>query len=192
MEEILYAGEVKVNDFLPLVVDCKFSSSAFILCEQFPEGVIKRSERQDLLRFIHFDPSTRFIDYTSGRIFDEHAELRWEKQKNTMQVVYLGSKERVQTMLNYKLHENDVLEKLKPGIEKKYSLFGERIALEDLKKIGGAARPGDFAEVRIPRLLRYPELQSEQRYVRLVVREYFDEENRVALFRFQDLRPWSL
>src|SRR5579859_6733745 len=187
MEEGLYTGQIPVKDFPQLVADCKFPSSAFVLCERFPESVIKISERQDLLRFVRFDLDIRFIDYTSGRVFDEHAELRWEKQGNMMQVVYLGSQERTQIMLDYKLHKSDVLNRLKPGMEKKYSLFGERIAPEDLQKIGGAARPGDFAEVRIPRLLRYPELQGKQRYVRLVVREYFDEENRVTLFRFQDL-----
>src|SRR5260370_14792877 len=192
MEEVLYTGQVTVNDFPQLVADCKFASSAFILCERLPESVIKISERQDLLRFMHFDPGTRFIDYTSGRIFDERAELRWEKQRNMMWVVYLGSKERVQTLLNYKLKKSDVLDQLRPDVEKKYCLFGERIAPEGLKMIGNTAKPGDCAEVRIPRLLRYPELQGEYRYVRLVVRQYFDEENTVTVYLFQDLRPWSL
>src|SRR5579859_4072283 len=138
MEEGLYTGQIPVKDFPQLVADCKFPSSAFVLCERFPESVIKISERQDLLRFVRFDLDIRFIDYTSGRVFDEHAELRWEKQGNMMQVVYLGSQERTQIMLDYKLHKSDVLNRLKPGMEKKYSLFGERIAPEDLRS--GKAR----------------------------------------------------
>ena len=192
MEEVLYAGPVVINDFLQFITDCEFVSSAFVLCEQLPKHVITgRKEQQNLLLFTHFDPAICFKDYTSGRIFDEYAELRWEQQENTMQVVYLGSKDRVQTLLNYKLQPSKALNKLKPGIEKKYFLFGERIAPEDLEKIGSAAKPGDFAEVRIPRILRYPVQLDKQRYVRLVVREYCDEENRVMLFRFQDLKQWS-
>jgi CRISPR-associated protein (TIGR03984 family) len=193
MGEVLYAGQVSVNDFPQLVADCGFLPGAFVLVERLPEQVItKATERQDLLCFTHLDQSISLANYTSGRIFDEHAELRWEKQGNTMPVVYLGTKNRAQVLLNYKLQEeNNELGKLKSTREKKYFLFGERISSQDLKKIGTAARDGDFAEVRIPRLLRYPVPQDEQRYVRLIVREYLDEENTVVLFRFQDLKQWS-
>ena len=189
MEEALYAGQVTVDDFPQLVADCGFLSSAFILVERLPEQVITRAtERQELLRFTHFDQDFRFTDYTSGRIFDEHAELRWEKQGKTIQVIYLGPRVRTQALPNHKLQESNELDKLKPAGEKKYFLFGERLSSENLKKIGTAAKPGDFAEVRIPRFLRYPPLQNDQRYVRLVIREYLDEESRVVLFRFQDLK----
>ncbi len=192
MEEVLYTGQITVNDFPQFVTECDFSPEAFVLAERFPEQVItKIKERQDLLRFTHFERDIPFADYTSGRVFDEYAELRWEKQGNTMQVVYLGAKERAQVLLQYKLQESNELDKLKSAGEKKYFLFGERLAPEDLQKIGPAAEPGDFAEIRIPRLLRYPVQQDKQRYVRLVVREYLDKENSVALFRFQDLKQWS-
>jgi hypothetical protein len=192
MEEVLYTGQVTINDFPQLVVDCKFSQDALVLVEQLPEQVIIGTrERQDLLRFTHFNQDIPFADYTSGRIFDAPAELRWEKQGNMTWVVYLGTKERAQVLLSYKLQESNELGKLKPTGEKKYFLFGERLSPQDLKKIGDVARPGDFAEVRIPRILRYPVPQNEQQYLRLVVREYLDEENRVVMFRFQDLKQWS-
>lgn len=192
MEEVLYAGEMTVRDFPGLVADCGFPSTAFVLIERLPEQVITSAkERHDLLRFTNFDQSIRFTDYTSGRIFDEQAELRWERQGSSMQVVYLGSKGREQVLLNHRLEKSHELDRLKPPDEKMIFLFGERIATEDLKKMGRAASQGDFAEVRIPRLLHYPVRQDEQRYVRLVVREYYDEQNRVALFRFQDLKQRS-
>jgi hypothetical protein len=192
MEEVLYAGSITVGDFPRLIADCGFSSTAFALIARLPERVITRArERHDLVRFTYFDRSIPFTDYTSGRIFDEQAELRWEKQGNSMQVVYLGSKGREQILLNYGLRESHELVKLNPTGEKKIFLFGERIAPEDAEKMGGTASPGDFAEVRIPRLLHYPVSQDKQRYVRLVVREYCDEQNRVVLFRFQDLKQWS-
>lgn len=192
MEEVLYAGQMIVGDFPRLVADCGFPSTAFVLIERLPEQVITSAkERHDLLRFTYFDPGIPFADYTSGRIFDEQAELRWEKQGTSMQVVYLGSKGREQVLLNYRLQESHELSRLSPLGEKKIFLFGERIATGDLNKMGGAASPGDFAEVRIPRLLHYPVPQDKQRYVRLVVREYCDEQNRIVLFRFQDLKQWS-
>lgn len=192
MEEALYAGQVTVNDFPQFVTDCGFSHHAYALVEQLPAWVITRANgRQDLLRFIHFDPAIPFVAYTSGRVFDNQAELRWEKQGNMMQVVYLGTKERAEVLLRYKLQKKDELAALNPADEKKYVLFGERLRPEDLKKIGQAAQTGDFAEVRIPRILRYPVPQDEQRYARLTVREYLDEQNRVVLFRFQNLESWS-
>jgi len=192
MEEVLYAGEMTVRDFPALVADCGFPSTAFVLIERLPEKVFTRAkERHDLLRFTHFDQSIPFTNYTSGRIFDERAELRWERQGSSMQVVYLGSKGREQVLLNSSLQESHELDRLNPPSEKKIFLFGERIAIEDLEKMGGMAGLGDFAEVRIPRLLHYPVPQDKQRYVRLVVREYCDEQNRVVLFRFQDLKQWS-
>ena len=36
MEEALYAGEVTVNDFPQLVIDCGFSHHAYALVEQLP------------------------------------------------------------------------------------------------------------------------------------------------------------
>ena len=192
MEEALYVGEITVDDFPQFVIDCGFSHHAYALIEQLPARVITRAkERQDLLRFTHFDPAIPFAAYTSGRVFDNQAELRWEKQGNMMQVVYLGTNERAEVLLRYKLQKKDELTELKPPDEKKYVLFGERLRSEDLEKIGPAAQSGDFAEVRIPRILRYPVPQNEQRYARLTVREYLDEQSRVVLFRFQNLELWS-
>lgn len=189
MEEVLYAGQVSVNDFSQLITDCIFPATAYIMSERFPDQVIRNArDRQNLLRFTHFDQKILFADYTSGRIFDEYAELRWEKQGNTMQVVYLGSQDRIPVLLTYKLQVSHALDGLQAAEEKRYFLFGERLSSQDLIKIGPAAQPGDFAEVRIPRLLRYPVPQDTQRYVRLVVREYLDEESRVVLFRFQSLK----
>jgi CRISPR-associated protein (TIGR03984 family) len=191
MEEVLYAGPVTVKDFPQFVKDCEFSHQAYVLVEQLPARVITRDEREGLLRFELFDPDFPFGDYTSGRVFDTQAELRWEKRRDLMWVVYLGTNERAEVLLRYKLHKRDELAALKQVDEKEYVLFGERLRSDDLRKIGPAAQTGDFAEVRIPRILRYPVPQNEQPYARLTVREYLDEQNRVVLFRFQNLESWS-
>ncbi len=47
--------------------------------------------------------------------------------------------------------------------DRAYFLFGKRLDQKALDRIGPAAQSGDFAEVRIPRLLRYPQLPTSGR-----------------------------
>jgi len=171
--------------------------------------VIKPKERQDLLLFEQFDPEMRFAKFTSGRIFTEQLELRWERQGAKMQVVYLGKSEYASVLKDYRLKDSadesvKESEKVIPDkLEKRqkfYYLFGERLSPEDAKRIDSDL-PGGFAEVRIPRLLRYPpanwkgpgkepkpaEEQNEP-YMQLQVCEYLDNAGNVVLFRFQCLK----
>lgn len=196
MAEKLYTGRVAINNFPRLIADCHFPQDALVLAEQFPDYVIDVTNKpRDLLRFIYFEPDkpeqvNSLANYTSGRIFQENAELRWEKQGDMMRIVYLGSEEYISAWHDYGLQENQELYKLAPQQPLKYYyLFGERLKTEDLEKMGGIARPGDFAQVRIPHLLRYPVSQSSGRYVRLGVREYIDAiTSQTMLFRFQSLQ----
>ena len=195
MSETLYAGQVAIDDLPKLIAACQFSPEARVLIERLPAHVIIRpKERQDLLRFTYFDREIPFTDYTSGRIFQKDTELHWERQGNNMRVVYLGSEENVPALRDYKLDKSDEWDKLKPEDEPKYYyLFGQRISPDDLKKIGPLAKPGDFAEVRIPRLLHYPVDDDPTPYVRLAVQEYVDiKTGRTALFRFQGLEPMEV
>ena len=60
-------------------------------------------------------------------------------------------------MFENKLHQREVLSTLTKTDEPTYYyLFGERLKAEDLKKFDKVAQKGDFAVVRIPRILRYP------------------------------------
>jgi len=195
MAEKLYTGKVALDTFPKLLASCHFPADALVLAEQFPEYVIDDvSKPQDLLRFTYFEPDKpeqiiALAGYTSGRIFQMDGELRWEKQGDSMRIVYLGSEKYVPVLQEYGLRENAELDKLAPQEEVKYYyLFGERLKSEDLRKMGGIARPGDFAQVRIPHLLRYPVRPDSGSYVRLVVREYVDTTTgQTALFRFQSL-----
>jgi hypothetical protein len=193
MEEKLYTGKVAIDDLEKLIASCHFpeDTRTWVLAEQLPNRVIaKAKERQNLLLFAYFKQDIPFASYTSGRIFREDTELRWEKQESEMSIVYLGAKEYISVLRDYGLHENqEELLKLTAREEPKYYyLFGERLQNEDIEKMGGIARPGDFAQVRIPRLLRYPVPQNTASYVRLKVREYINAATgTVGLFRFQSL-----
>jgi len=194
MEEMLRAGPV--NDITELITACKFSPEALFLAEILPQHVIvSAKERQDLLRFAYFDAKIPFAKYTSGRIFHQDFELRWQKNGGKTQVVYLGA-ERDLPWLEPSYSPSRDPSRSKPEINlnsfhrRHYYLFGERLRSGDLDRIGVSAEERDlaFAEVRIPRLLLYPAPQNARR-IRLAVREYLDEETgEVKLFRFESLK----
>jgi hypothetical protein len=176
-----------VEDIDALIASYHFSSDAYVLVEQLPVNVVlKPEERQNLLLFKRFgeiEPETRLSNYTSGRIFTPEYELRWERQDGKFQVVYVGQ-ERSQLLPEAETEINTTSFRTTH-----YYLFGRRLDDNDVAKIGPPAEIGDFAELRIPRLLRYPELPNAPRAqrLRLAVREYIDETGQVQLFRFLDL-----
>ena len=124
MEEKLYTGQVVVDQFEKLIESCHFPEDihTWVLAEQLPNRVIaKTKERQNLLLFTYFKQDIPFASYTSGRIFQEDTELRWEKQEDMMNIVYLGSEEYISALRDYGLHENEEeLPKLTVREEPKY------------------------------------------------------------------------
>lgn len=161
------------------------------MAEQLPTHLINKEERLDLLQFIYFKSDLSCAKYTTGRIFQEDRELRWEKQGEKLRVVYVGAAENEAELRDDRLHPNTVLSTLKKKTTY-YYLFGERLRKDDLDKMGKAVQAGDFAVVRIPRILRYPVANDNKRYARLIVCEYREPEtDRVALFRFQNVEAWS-
>lgn len=197
MTEILYAGSVPLEKMAQIVAACHFEQDALFLAENIPmQPVILQQVRRDLLRFTYVKEGTPCAAYSSGRIFQEDRELRWERQKEILHVVYLGPADtNVEIILleNGLKNKNDRLAELKKSLEPKYyALFGERLKEEDLPYFGKTARPGDFAVVRIPRVLHYPVPQNDEPAVRLLVCEYFNEAmGSVDLFRFQALETWN-
>jgi hypothetical protein len=212
--DFLLAGTIK--DIAALIEACDFPENAYFLAELLPQRVISQEQRQDLLRFARVsdlkrrnapaDADKAKIDpalYTSGRIFCENFELRWSKNQRTgeTQVVYLGEEARTFPGLE-PARDLDRLRTDIQGLEKKpgsrsYYLFGTTLETslggERLQQMGLSQEDGwrYYAEVRIPRLLRYPRVNAPRnvRRVQLVVCEYVDKETgSVKLFRFQDLR----
>jgi hypothetical protein len=90
--EILSTGSV--TNLAGLIEKCNFPQDAFLLAEQLPSNIIKQEQRQDLLLFVRLgtlENLEKTQDYTSGRIFSEAFELRWEKEsRGDYQVVYFG------------------------------------------------------------------------------------------------------
>ena len=188
-DEILAAG--LVGDIGELIEGWEFPDDTHLLLEQQPmTATLKVEERQDLLLFTKFDASgekSKIKQATSGRIFHEDFELRWEKSEQGYQAVYLGVK-RVVPGLTL---DQETLRSLTKHSKSKYYLFGtvldtQKVRIPNLQKDGAY-----FAEVRIPRPLHYP-IKSNGR-VRLQVCEYTDDQTgQVQLFRFQGLEAASL
>lgn len=197
----VYTGPVK--DIDALVASCQFSPEAYVLVEQTPRHVVTSAKkRQNLLLFIQLKElapdqyrDIRLKDYTSGRVFDQYAEVRWEwieqeRQGGPFQAIYVGpEREREQFPLN-KCDKQSA--KLGETRNTRYFLFGLKLDTEDINRIGPPAQEGDYAQLRIPRLLRYPRLLNGEKPERLqlTVREYIDEgTGNVHLFRFRGLEP---
>lgn len=186
--EILLAGTVQkeaLNTFLqgcPLPPD----ETVLMLMETHPHRVITPEERQDMLYFAIFDPDFDFSSYTSGRIFHAQGEIRWEQQDDRVRCVYTGDRA-------YKPALQDPSQRTLPvAYNRTYILLGKRLIDEQQKRIN--AHPGDFAEIRIPRLLRYPQLPAtkEAERMQLVVCEYVDPATgHNYAYRFRSLVPFQ-
>ncbi|HEY0752696.1 MAG TPA: CRISPR-associated protein Csx19 [Ktedonobacteraceae bacterium] len=166
---------------------------ALMLLETMPRQKVAQDKRQDLLRFEFFQPDCAFAQYQAGRVFHEHGEIRWEGlSSDEARIVYTGdpayrpdlpgSQERIFDVSVYE------------RIPREYFLFGKRLEQDRRTQIGPATQEGDFAEVRIPRLLRYPRLSALQgaERVQLALYEYTDlATGAIIAYRFYDLVPFK-
>jgi hypothetical protein len=209
VEKLFYTSKMAINQFAKLVADCHFpenTDDTWVLAEQIPDHVVanpkNQAERKKMLLFKLLKlkklekQEIHLTGYSSGRIFRENMEIRWEKQGNDMHVVYLGTEEYFPVLRDHDLQENRDLLKATRAATKFYYLFGERLKEEDLKYKDKKEQNEEeyFAEVRIPQLLLYPVKPNKpddpntKPYVCLKVREYINAETGIVeLFRFQKL-----
>jgi len=185
MEEILCSGSVA--DIAAFIKACAFPGDSYVLVERFPPRIIPNEERQQLLQFGRLSSGIDPADSTSGRVFSQHFELRWQEEGGEYHVVYLGEERHIPQL---KKDEEETLAKLEKQKEPKYYyLFGEYLNESRLRNMGLQEETGYsyYAEVRIPRLLHYPIAERVQR-VCLQVCEYVEKETgALQLFRFQGL-----
>lgn len=191
-QELLVSGTVRVEDFAAFVSTWAVppDSPTLILVENQPRYVIQPQERQNLLQFAIFNPAFDFMPYASGRIFHAQGELRWERQQAHMHIVFTGAQAYRPGLLDVEEIALDDCEK----VPRAYFLFGRRLDNQQLARIGPPAQTGDFAEVRIPRLLRYPPLPvvAQAERVQLAIYEYVDPATGANVaYRFYDLVPFQ-
>ncbi len=179
--EMLCTGVV--DDIIRVIDECHVPDDAFFLAVQLPLHVVVTPEqRQDLLLFVPFAANLPVANYMSGRVFHRDFELRWEKEDGKLRAVYLGIQKYCPSSLKF-------VQNVTMQSPKYYYLFGERIQQVDRQKIGKPVREGDFAEVRIPRLLRYPPVLEDARRVLVAVCESIDQQTgQVDQYRFQGIK----
>src|SRR5437868_4535829 len=113
--EIICTGVV--TNLAELIKAYDFPKDAFFLAEQLPSHIIKQEQRQDLLLFARLrelEDIEMAQNYSSGRIFSQAFELRWEKESDgNYQVVYFGPEREISGLVRrYELHrENESEEK---------------------------------------------------------------------------------
>jgi hypothetical protein len=190
-QELLLARTIAADYFSELLKGYATppDEPVFALVEAYPQQRIQPEQRQDLLRFAIFTPSMDLNPYTSGRIFHREGELRWERYQDLVHVVYTGYEEYRPAFQEEKKQPLNTTEK----VLRDYFLFGKRLDKQELEHIGPAAQQGDFAEVRIPRLLRYPILPTLARAERLQLTtcEYIHPGTGILIaYRFQNLLPF--
>ncbi|MBE3558148.1 MAG: hypothetical protein IMW89_02860 [Ktedonobacteraceae bacterium] len=184
MEEILCTG--LVPDIPAFIGACRFPGASFVLIERLPQHVV--SDEQERGSLLQFDRLARanLADSTSGRVFSQDFELRWQQDEQGYRAIYLGARREIPLLEEDSMTLTDLKVRDQP---RDYYLFGEYLDENKLKNIGLKEEPGYYyyAEVRIPRLLRYP-VETPARRVQLMVREYVEKASgRTQLFRFQNV-----
>lgn len=191
-QDLLFAGTVTIEAFPGLIQIWNVPAGAFVMLEAQPQRRIRPEDRQDLLRFELFRADLNLVQYNAGRIFHEGGEIRWERlTPAAVQIVYTGDeayRPKLAESQQRRLGAEDC-----ERIVRRYFLFGKRLDDTQLQRIGPVAQAGDFAEVRIPRLLRYPRLPAlaNAERVQLALYEYHDRATGSTIaYRFFDLVPF--
>lgn len=191
MQELMLGGQVQQKEFATLInaLEMPHDATPLLLVEMQPRRVVKQEHRQELLLLREFKAEGSITAYTSGRIFHIHGELRWERQETHIRVVYTGERAYAPTLNDSEEEGLDAYN----TVTRNYLLFGKRLDEGQRKRIGPEARSGDFAEVRIPRLLRYPQLPAleDAQHIQLAVCEYVDPLTGAnVVYRFKQLVPF--
>jgi len=194
----LIAGTLNNEDFAALLgaYPAPPNEPLLMVLERQPRQVITAAQKESLLHFAPFDVAFDTSAYTSGRIFHKWGEVRWERhyvpsashapQVSHVSLIYTGDSTYSPTLAEYQDKDLDVYE----PVFKDYFLFGKRFDLQQPSPVKVAAQQSTFAEVRIPRLLRYPALQNlaGAERLKLVVCEYADRDTGSSVaYRFQAL-----
>jgi hypothetical protein len=190
--EVICSGTVKDFEKFLTAYDAvdTFPGEVFVLMEQQPTALVSQKDRQNLLLFERYSKEAvkKAVNYTTGRIFSQGFELRWERRPHDTWMVYIGSKQYAPALAN-----GQEIPKEYQRLSRSYYLYGTPLDDTQIERIGGSAKAGDFAEARIPRLLRYPSTNEAGTKMRLEIDEYIDTQTgQLIFFRFTGRRKVQL
>jgi len=204
--EILLAGQFGPAALAALVRTWNPSAPAYLMREELPRRQILPKQRLDLVRFELLPANQRdlaaffsneaaqafFAPQTSGRIFCRQGELRWEaSQDGKLKAAFVGEETSGVSLPDVQPEHLDERYQRRP--ERAALLLGTRLQGEEFQRLASSEQESYFAEVRIPRLLRYPHhpTWSAER-LQLTYYEYLDRAGACVAVRFTGLAPFSL
>jgi hypothetical protein len=157
----------RLGDLNPIIQTLPQSQNSVMILERLPVAWLDDTMLQQGLRFELLDLAEDFNGWERGRIFNDLGELRWEKDSNHFQVVYVGAE------ISFSgFNRDDILNSAQPKPQS-YYLWGKRLEPEQLIDIGQPEDEELFIELIVPRLLRYPVTGTGKR-VMLHTVEYFE------------------
>ena len=173
-------------NLLPIVQALDCPSESLMILERMPCAFLSDDEREKGICLRKYDASENFEDWEHGRIFHNDFELRWEKQGEAFVVVYIGEP-KVLPMSDTKLLSDFETQ------DDDYYLWGQKMTADDLKRIEQPETANLFLELQIPRLLRYPVSNRNEKFrVKLSARHYLNPETRaLEFYRFRHLEEVS-
>ncbi|RMG96648.1 MAG: hypothetical protein D6706_09910 [Chloroflexi bacterium] len=184
MSEVVYSGTVSA--LLPLIQTFPADGDTLMILEEVPDHWIEVAPHQpdSGLKFVRFDDRENFEGWGRGRIFNQTAELRWEKNEAGFQVVYIGPPVTLPGLTSDDTLNLAQMEQKETG----YYLWGQRMSQKQLQDIGWE-NPADtdiFIELQTPRVLRYPVQDQPGNRLKLNVIEYYSPQTgQLALYRMK-------
>lgn len=170
------------EELLPIVQALGCLTESLLMLERVPSAFLSDDERQRGICLRKFDAEEKLEVWEQGRIFHKDFELRWEKHDGVFVAVYIG-KLKVLPMPHTKpLSDFEVQ-------DDSYYLWGEKMTADTLTLIDQSETANLFLELQIPRLLRYPVSNRNERFrVKLSARHYMNPDTgTLEFYRFRQL-----
>jgi hypothetical protein len=183
VEEHIYLCRTEELNSIVQSLNCPPESLMMLV--RVPTTFLQEAQRENGICLQKYDAGENFDAWEQGRIFHDDFELRWEKENGHFNVVYIGK----EISLSIFTEEESVkLSEMQTEIVN-YYLWGEKLTKDNLKLIGQPETANLFLELQIPRLLRYPVSNRNERFrVKLSVRHYLNSNTgALEFYRFLHL-----
>ncbi len=174
----------RLKDIAVVICNIQWPDTSLMILERAPSIHSADLDPQIGLCLKHYGPGTAFAHWERGRIFCTDFEIRWQKQDDIFQTVYVGT--------YMELPDFQIARELDLGrMEQRrnsYYLWGRRVVQNELATVGTQPEAGNevFVELRIPRLLRYP-VSPQANRVKLEICEYVNSAGKLVYHRYQRL-----
>ncbi len=180
MTEQICWGTTK--DLFPIVQALASPPESLMMLERVPSSFLSDDEREKGICLRKYDDGEDFEAWEYGRIFHDDFELRWEKQSEAFSVVYIGEPKALQIPDTKPLSDFETR-------DDSYYLWGEKMTEDTLKLVGQPKTANLFLELQIPRLLRYPVSNRNEKFrVKLSARHYLNAKTgALEFYRFRHL-----